>query len=90
MINYCKVFSSWVLVCSLIAVLLEWIIVDGIEQGQRNGAIYPDNSPPIGPHHWNPFLVAELTIKYFQTSIYCAPVQVAPEFPWREWCYDNI
>ena len=80
------------MVCSLIAVLLGWTIVDGIEQGQRNGAIYPDNTPPLGPHHWDPLYVptakgyqnSEPTIK--QISLFCFPIQTAPEFPWYQSC----
>jgi len=75
------------IICGLLAIVLVlWTITDGIETGQRGGKIYPDNTPPLGPHHWNLPAVkgyqnSELTIK--QISVFCMPSQVAP---WKEWC----
>ena len=45
--------NKYAIVGLLIAALIGWTIVDGIQQGERGGRIYPDNTPPIWPHHWN-------------------------------------
>ena len=34
--------------------LVGYVILDGMQQGQRGGRIYSDNTPTLGPHHWNP------------------------------------
>ena len=79
------------LVVLLSALLVGWTILDGVEQGQRGGKIYPDNTPTIGPHHWDPPMTgqtvkgyqnSELTIK--QISVACFPVRL-PTTVWYQW-----
>lgn len=41
------------LVILLSIILIGYTITDGIETGQRDGKIYPDYTPTIGPHHWD-------------------------------------
>ena len=81
-----KVISGyhWILLGLLIAALIADTITDGIETGQRGGKIYPDNTPPLGPHHWNLQAVKgyqnSKLIK--QVSVACFPTQM---FVWN-WC----
>jgi uncharacterized membrane protein len=70
---------NWILVGLLIAALIADTVTDGIETGQRGGKIYPDNTPPLGPHHWNLPTVkgyqnSEPTIKH--VSVTCFPTQL--------------
>lgn len=77
---------NWILVGVLIAALIADTVSGGIETGQRGGKIYPDNTPPLGPHHWNLPAVkgyqnSEPTIK--KISVVCFPTESPTQmFSW--------
>ncbi|MGC2573946.1 MAG: hypothetical protein WA364_20715 [Candidatus Nitrosopolaris sp.] len=76
-----------ILVGLLAMVLVLWTITDGIEIGQRGGKIYPDNTPPLGSHHWTLSIYAMNESPYESVSIFCqlttSPTQM---FTWN-WCF---
>jgi hypothetical protein len=55
-----SVDRKWILLGLLIVLLIGYTITDGIETGQRGGKIYPDNTPPLGPHHWDEPITAQM------------------------------
>jgi len=68
---------KYMIVGLLIAALIGWTIVDGIETGQRGGRIYEDNTPTLGPHHWNPPITG---------SVFCIPTQSPTQMFCWNWC----
>lgn len=40
--------------CILIAAVIAWPLLFGYQLGRQGGRIYSDNTPSLGPHHWNP------------------------------------
>jgi len=76
--------KNWILLGLLIAVLIADTITDGIETGQRGGKIYPDNTPPLGPHHWTLSIYAMNESPYESVSIFCQPTTSPTQmFTWN-------
>jgi hypothetical protein len=83
--------KTWILIFVIIATT---ILVPGIVTGFWQHLFTPNNPNPTFQIDKDDRMIPAVkgyseywptsTIK--QVSVFCMPIQIAPVFPWREWC----